>query len=284
MSLQMLVLPILFTLFFWWFSTGIILYLDGLPQRTFRWSLGAASVVLIAALYGLYTTANDPSVGAAYCAFTCAVLVWGWLEMSFLMGFIVGTRRTPCPPTSSGWRRACYSFEAIVYHELALLGGALLVAVATWGATNRLGIWTFFVLWISRLSTKLNLFLGVRNFGEEFLPQHLAYLHTYFTRRTMNLLFPISVTVTTLAAMKVWQAALSAQSGEAVGLAFLGTLIVLAIIEHWFLMLPIKFGALWEWGLESRRASLPASPLHKVLGSDARARLIPGAVENAGDC
>jgi hypothetical protein len=32
-------LPVLFALFLWWFSTGAILYLDGLPQRTFKWSM-----------------------------------------------------------------------------------------------------------------------------------------------------------------------------------------------------------------------------------------------------
>ncbi|TVQ74779.1 MAG: DUF3623 family protein, partial [Chromatiaceae bacterium] len=27
-------LPILYVVFLWWFSTGAIIYLDGLPQRT----------------------------------------------------------------------------------------------------------------------------------------------------------------------------------------------------------------------------------------------------------
>ena len=33
-----------------------------------------------------------------------------------------------------------------------------------------------------RQSAKLNVFLGVRNLSEEFLPQHLHYLQSYFTR------------------------------------------------------------------------------------------------------
>jgi len=32
-------LPILFTLALWWVSTIAILYLDGLPRRTFPWSI-----------------------------------------------------------------------------------------------------------------------------------------------------------------------------------------------------------------------------------------------------
>ena len=32
-------LPILFALFVWWFSTGIVLYIVGLPKWTIRWSV-----------------------------------------------------------------------------------------------------------------------------------------------------------------------------------------------------------------------------------------------------
>ena len=39
-------LPALYALFAWWFSTGLVMYLDGLPQRTFRWSMAGATVLL----------------------------------------------------------------------------------------------------------------------------------------------------------------------------------------------------------------------------------------------
>ena len=52
-------LPILYTLFVWWFSTGLILYLDGLPRPTFRWSMAGASAVLAGALYGLAASSAD---------------------------------------------------------------------------------------------------------------------------------------------------------------------------------------------------------------------------------
>ena len=32
-------LPALYALFVWWFSTGLIIWLDSLPPRTFRWSM-----------------------------------------------------------------------------------------------------------------------------------------------------------------------------------------------------------------------------------------------------
>ena len=49
-------LPVLYTLFVWWFSTGAILYLDGLPKRTFPWTMRGATIVLAAAFYGLFAT------------------------------------------------------------------------------------------------------------------------------------------------------------------------------------------------------------------------------------
>ena len=253
--------PVAFTLFLWWFSTGAILYLDGLPRRTFRWSLMAATGVLAGALVCLAQASAETTATSAYAAFTCGILVWGWLEMSFLMGFITGPRRTPCPPGSRGLLRMRHAIEAILYHELALIGGAVLIATSTWGNPNQLGLWTYAVLWILRTSAKLNVFLGVRNLSEEFLPDHLRYLQTYFTRKPMNLLFPVSVTVATIAAIRLWQAALAPGAGEfdAVALSFVATLLTLAVLEHWFLVVPIPANLLWQWGLASRKPDVAAS-------------------------
>jgi putative photosynthetic complex assembly protein 2 len=70
----------------------------------------------------------------------------------------------------------------------------------------------------------------------------------------MNLLFPISVTVSTALAVLIWRGAASADSGafERTGLTFAGTLLSLAILEHWFMVLPLPTEALWSWGLKSR--------------------------------
>jgi putative photosynthetic complex assembly protein 2 len=248
-------LPLLFTLFVWWFSTGIILYLDGLPRSTFRLSLGVAAALTVVALYLITVTSQQTDRVATYAGFAGAIIVWGWLEMAFLMGFITGPRTTACPAGSVGWRRASFAISAIFYHELALLVGGGAIALLTWNSPNHIAAWTFVVLWISRQSTKLNLFLGVRNFSEEFLPEHLRYIESYFTRRPMNLLFPISVSIGSVVAVMLWQNAAAADADVSVGFAFLATLVTLALLEHWFLILPINFAALWQWSLGSRRGA-----------------------------
>jgi putative photosynthetic complex assembly protein 2 len=93
-------LAIAFALFVWWFSTGAVLYVVGLPRRSLTWSMAAATGMLALALVGLVASSSDESAGGAYCAFTCGLLIWAWHEMSFLTGFSPGrgasrARQTP---------------------------------------------------------------------------------------------------------------------------------------------------------------------------------------------
>ena len=252
-------LPIAYTLFVWWFSTGAILYLNGLPRRTHRWTMLLASALLGVALLGLATTRNDTSVSGAYLAFTCAVGVWAWQEIAFLLGYVTGPRRTPCPAGSAGWRRAGYALQTLLHHELALIVLGAAVLATTWDGSNPTGLTAFAIFWVMRQSAKLNIFLGVRNLAEDFLPAHLKYLQTYFRRAPMNALFPVSVLASSWIAVLLWQAAGAHGVGpfEATALTLSGTLLSLAILEHWFMVLPLPSQALWAWGFRSRAVEPP---------------------------
>ena len=176
--------------------------------RRRRLSMGAASIALAAAFIGLAATADDPSLGGAYFAFSCAIVVWGWKELAFLIGTVTGSRRSACPEGARGWKRAGYALDTILHHEFAIVVlGAAVLAIA-WGGANEVGAWTFLVLWAMRVSAKLNLFLGVRNLGEDFLPEHLRYLASYFGRRSINPLFPVVVAVSGVVTVALWRAAL----------------------------------------------------------------------------
>ncbi len=251
-------LPVLYTLFIWWFSTGVILYLDGMPRWTFKWTMMGATAFLLLSLLGLYVTARDTRVTGAYLAFTCALMVWAWQEVAFLLGYVTGSRRTSCPPDAGGWRRTGYAVQAMLHHELALVVLAIAVTLATWNGANQTGFWTYMVLWVMRQSAKLNVFLGVRNLNESFLPVHLQYLQSYFRRRPMNALFPFSVLLGSLVAWVLWrQAAIDGVGAfEATSLTFVATLLSLAVLEHWFLVLPLPSEALWSWGLRSRTGTV----------------------------
>ncbi len=247
-------LPVLFTLFVWWFSTGAILYLTGLPKWTFKWSMGAVTVLLFAALWGLAATRNMTTVAGAYCAFSCAVLVWAWQEVAFLLGYVTGPRRVPASAGARGARLTWEALQTLLHHEFALIVLAVAVWLCAGTGSNPLGWWTYLILWTMRASAKLNVFLGVRNLNEDFLPNHLKYLQTYFVRRPMNLLFPFAVSAATAVAAALWAAAAAdgASAFTVATLTFAAGLLSLAVLEHWFLVLPLPAEALWRWGLSSR--------------------------------
>lgn len=246
----------LYTVLIWWFSTGVILYLNGLPRQTFRWTMLAATVVLVAALAGLHVSSRVTEVWAAYRAFTCAVLIWAWQEIGFLLGFVTGSRKTECPKGARGWRKFGFAAETVSYHEIALVVLGAAVWLVSQGAPNQVGLWTYLVLWAMRQSAKLNVYFGVRNLNESFLPTHLKYLQTYFTRKTMNAFLPVSVVLSSLIVVPIWQAVGAAGIGgfEVVALTITASLLSLAILEHFFLVVPLPFELLWKWGLRSRVA------------------------------
>jgi putative photosynthetic complex assembly protein 2 len=248
---QQVIWPFAFTIAVWWVSTGVILFLDRLPRHTFKWTMGAATLLCLFAFAGLAETSRHTTVASAYCAFSCALLVWAWQEVAFLLGYVTGSRREPCPPAARGWARARAAFSAIDHHEFVLLALAICVYAMTMDEPNRTGWWTFLILWTMRQSAKLNVFLGVRNLSERFLPEHLHYLQTYFARKPMNGLLPISVIAATAFAVPLWQAALASEA-DTFALAsntLLAALLSLAIVEHVFLVLPLSLEKLWTWGI-----------------------------------
>jgi len=243
---------IVFATFLWWFSTGVIFYLNARPPHTFRWSMLGGSLLLAGALYGLWASASSDTVVGAYVAFTCGLVIWGWHTMSYYMGVITGPRRERCAPGCRGWRHFIHAVETSIYHELAIVATAGLMAWLTWKQPNQFGLWTFLVLWGMHVSAKLNVFLGVRNLNEEFIPKHLKYLTGFFRQRPMNLLFPFSVTLATI--VTTWMIQTAIEPGGTIfttaGFTLLATLMALAVIEHWFMILPIPAEALWRWSLD----------------------------------
>ena len=248
--------PALYAVLLWWFSTGVILWLDHLPRRTHRWSMLGGTGVLAAALFAIGASAGDASASGAYTAFTAAVLVWGWQEMSYYMGFVSGPKPAPCAPGVRGLDRFLAALATSLWHEFAIVLGGLAILVLVWGQPNTFALWTYATLVLMNLSARLNLFLGVRNLNAEWLPEHLGYLACYLTRKPMNLLFPVSVSLGTVAAVLLARTALGADvpEHEVVGFTALAALMALATLEHWFLILPLPSTALWQWSLPTRAA------------------------------
>ncbi len=251
-----------FAIFIWWFSTGIVILLNRMSRTAVTMSLVISSALSLGALAGLSHTAQQTGVMGAYCAFTCALLAWGWNELTFLTGWITGPQKTAILKSTSGWPRFMASFNAVAWHELSILVVGLVIVAITWDAPNQVGTGTYLVLWVMRTSAKLNLFLGVRNLSEEFLPTHLGYLESFFKRRRMNAFFPFAVLT---ASVCLWLLIEFANQpittpAQVVGAVLVGTMLALAIVEHFMLVLPLDTTALWRWAIRKHRnTETPAS-------------------------
>ncbi len=251
--------PLLIAALLWWFSTGAILWLVRRPAATHRGSLSVFAVIAAVATVGLMLSARDTSTVGAHVAFGCALTVWGWHEMGFLMGKLTGPRRTACPFGAQGWKRFTLSAETVIHHEIALALTAVLFVLLTWGQPNQIGTLTFLLLFGMRLSTKLNIFLGVPNPPITFLPRGLAYLQSYFRRARFNALFPVSLALSILVTLLLGDAALSTRGGAQTGYALMFMLAALGLLEHGFLMLPSPDRALWGWALGRPKPAVQGS-------------------------
>ncbi len=248
-------LPVFFAILAWWTSTVVLIYRAGLSGKTFPATLIGMTVVALVGSYALFASRNDTSAAAPYIAFLGALSLWGWHEVSYLFGFISGPRPRACPPDVSGWQRFVLGIKASAYHELAIIATGAGLAVLTINASNRVGLWTFIVLWIMRWSAKLNIFLGVRNLHAEFWPKRLRYLRSFTRTRPMNELFPwsIAAALMTLAWLGFAAATAGDDSMQRTGAMLLLTLLALATLEHCLLMLNVRDEILWRPGLRSRR-------------------------------
>ena len=242
-------------LFAWWFSTGGILLMNGLRPATFKVSLVVVGLVAVAGACGLWWSAARTTTTAVWVGFASSLAIWGWHELAFLTGLITGPNRGPCPADARGVKRFRAATATLIHHEVALFATLVGVVALSWGEPNQTGAAIFSVLWVMRLSSKLNLFVGVRHVNTHFIPHHLRHLITYFGPSRLTPLLPLSIMFATVAGV-VGLPAFAARS-PAIAATLVGTLLALGILEHLFLALPLADAALWRWALRSGHGPLP---------------------------
>lgn len=247
----------------WWLGTGVILWLVRRPPSLFRASMSGLTVLLIVSLMGTAWSMQQLSVTADYVGFVSVILMWSWHEMAFLSGWVTGPRRVPQEPGVTGWRRFSLAVQALLYHELALLLNFVVLCLMQSTQPNHVALCTFALLWCMRLSAKLNLYCGVPQVGEQYLPSHLAYMASYFRKSSVSGMFYLTMTVS--AGTWLWLV-LQAQRGAvevSTGWVLLATLLGLAIIEHVLMLFSLPLQRLWGWAMRHRTVApvVPASGL-----------------------
>lgn len=238
--------------FVWWFATGVILCIvrnaDRRGPDAHLMSVILSVPVLFAGVAGFLHTLHDAAPVSIYASFLSALAIWGWIELAFLSGVITGPSPLPRPATSTGWERFLRAWGTVAYHEILLAVTLVLMVGLAREAANPFGLWTFAVLFFARISAKLNLFFGVPKVNVDFLPRPLAHLKSHFRITRISPMFPVSVTALTFAAACWIERLIAApDAGAVVGFTLLSALTALALLEHWFMVLPIPDERLWRW-------------------------------------
>lgn len=240
---------LLFALAMWFLGTAAIVWLDSRARDTFRTSLAIAGVVAIASLALVWLYAGEAGPLGAYLGFGAAILIWGWHEMSFLMGEVSGPNRDICPPGAVGVARFKAAAATLIYHELAIAATAIVLFAITWGEPNQSAPHTFLLLFVMRLSAQFNLYLGVPNLSDEVFPEHLAYLKSYFGTARINALFPVSILGGIAFAIHAWLSAQVAPvgGGAATSAYLVSCLAMLGVVEHLLLVIPVRDAKMFRW-------------------------------------
>jgi len=254
-------------MFAWWFATGAILWrvrvADNGDARQHRMSVVLGLPVFVAGAALAQASVSNASVNGTYQGFIATLALWGWIELAFLSGVITGPNRQPCPPFAPLQDRFWRAVGTIAWHEAALVLTLIALGYISMTAANPFAFYTFALLFLARISAKLNLFLGVPRINTQFLPRPLRHLPSHFRFARMNPLFPLSVTgLTAATALLLEQTMLATTPGTTTGFALLTCLCALALLEHWFMVLPLPDEKLWRWMLPAAKPHSPAS-LHE---------------------
>lgn len=225
---------------FWWLATGLVIA----AQRDLPTRVAAAAVAGALAILGAVLVARsraDATPAGARRALAGAGLLWTWVAVSLYAGWLVGPApRLPAPETP----RLLAAYEAVralAWHEAGSLAVLVLAWVLTRGGPNRAALHVLLAFWGTTQLAKLNVFLGVANPGERFLPEWLRFVEAFFGPRANSPLLAVSIAA--LAAAAWWCGRRAARAEDPFARwsgAMVACMLALGALEHAFL------GVAWE--------------------------------------
>ena len=244
----MLVPAVVIAVSAWWLLTGLALLLVHQPKTiAHRGFIGHSVLTLVAWLCMPLNVVSTSPIGVAG-GFLLGLVIWGWLELSYLLGYVSGPNHQVYRGGPSTWRRFKGALATTIYHEAAVVACVAMLAVMSVDQPNQTAFFTVTVLCVMRWSAKLNLFFGVREFNDRWLPNHLRYLTSYLRIGKSSALLPASAILGFLVTYEIY--ALADQVNVIayqLSLYLVASLMLLASIEHIFLLFPVNEAALWRW-------------------------------------
>ena len=248
--------------FIWWFLTGLILFIvkkvDDISDKAHTPITIILSPVIFLGFYLYINSLSNTTLPSIYSAFFGSLLIWAWLELAFLSGFITGPSKKICPKGLGQIKRFGYALSTIAYSEIILFTSLLIMFYFSLNAENTVGLWTFWILFFARICAKLNLFLGVPNINTEFLPSPVMHLASYFRVGSTSWFFPVSISLISFTLFFLVDSIfdINNQLSTTIGYTLLASLTTLALVEHWFMVVPLRDAELWKWMLPKQKKDI----------------------------
>jgi len=232
----------------WWLFTGVALWAAHQPRDLRRLFFAGLSALALVALWLVPTIGSELSTRGTLLGFLIGLVLWSWLELSYLFGFLTGPVSEPCPPTASLATRLQGAVGTTLYHELAVIFVVGLVCLLAMGRDNQTVTHTLTILWLMRWSAKINLFSGVRTYNGSWLPRHLQHIDSYLRVGQNTWLVYASLVAGIFCSVMLFQVASTAENPSLqLSYWFALVLLVLGTLEHLFLMVPSREAVLWRW-------------------------------------
>ncbi len=229
---------------FWWAATGVTLAMQRNAVTSIV-SVLTASVFGIVGFVMIVKTREEATVRSARMAFLGSALIWWWCSTIFYAGVGIhlhGNIQTGARTFSL----ALQAIEATVRPDLLGVFALCAVGALVWRKANRTAFWSLFIFWGTLQTAKLNVFMGVRNSGVDWLPEHLAGLSQFFGPPVNSLLLPVTIVLLTVGFLASAAASYSAATAfRKHMLAMLSFLLGLAVLEHVFLGINLTL-PLWD--------------------------------------
>lgn len=231
---------------FWWAATGLTLAM----QRNAFTSMASLVVATLFAAVGaalIVITQYETTVRGARWAFLGAALIWWWCSTIFYAGLgidIASDATSGIPERTFAF--ALQAIQATLRPDLVGVFALVVIGALVRRKPNRFAFGALFTFWGTLQTAKLNVFMGVRNSGVDWLPEHLVPLSQFFGPARNSLLLP--VTIVSLAAGFLWVMQLSRSAATSFGkhgYAMIALLLGLAVLEH--VMLGVNLALpLWD--------------------------------------
>ena len=105
----------------WWLMTGLALMSVHQPNALRQPIFLLATILAAAALWGVEANAAQHTTMATVTGFAMGLLIWAWLELSYLMGYITGPVKRPAREGMTWPERFYNALGTTIYHEVLVV-------------------------------------------------------------------------------------------------------------------------------------------------------------------